>query len=96
MDRNDNSKGRKVSYTRAVYRISRDTYFKLGYEDARKHRPYNYDIENKAHAIHYERGRAFAIWALTAQEKSSRWKNGVLSCAGQERLLRAMYQGAVI
>lgn len=86
----------KVTYVRGARILSRKEHFKLGYESVNKDRPYDYNIENKADAIDYARGRAFAIWAKINAERGCRWKNGVLSRAGEERLIRAIYSKAVI
>jgi len=96
MDRTDNTKGRRVTYVQGAQLLSKREAFKRGYEDVIKNKEYDYSIEYKLDAISYARGRAFAIWTITSKESKSRWKNGVLSRAGVERLLRAMYAGAVI
>lgn len=96
MDRSDNYQGRVISYTQGARNLSRREAFKLGYEAALKNLPYDYDIPVKRDAVDYARGRAFGIWTLVQREKTCRWKNGVLSRAGEERLLRAMYDRAVI
>lgn len=96
MNRTDNTKGRRVTYTKGAQLLSTRPTFKRGYEDVFKSKAYDYSIENRVDAISYARGRAFAIWTITNNQTKSRWKNGVLSRAGVERLLRAMYMGVVI
>jgi hypothetical protein len=96
MDRNNNFQGRIVSYAQGARNLTRREDFKRGYDAAMKDRPYDYDIADKHEAIGYARGRAFAVWTKATGESACRWKNGVLSRAGEERLLRAMYDRAVI
>lgn len=96
MDRNDNTQGKLVSYAQGARNLAHRESFKRGYDAAMKNRPYDYDIADKREAIGYARGRAFAIWTKTTGESTCRWKNGVLSRAGEERLLRAMYDRAII
>jgi hypothetical protein len=96
MARNDNTQSVAVTYAQGAARLARQEYFKLGYDSIIKNVPYNYDIESKVNAIAYARGRAFAIWSRLNAEKSCRWKNGVLSAAATERLIRAMCNRVVI
>lgn len=96
MDRNDNFQGRRITAAQAARLLSRREGFKLGYTQALKSQPYDYDLASKQDGIDYIRGRAFGIWTISNREKSCRWKNGVLSRAGEERLLRAMYDRAII
>jgi hypothetical protein len=96
MDRNDNFQGKVVSYVQGARSLSRRAAFKRGYDEAMKSKPYDYDIPVKRDAVDYARGRAFAIWTLSNREKGCRWKNGVLSRAAEQRLLRAMYDRAII
>jgi hypothetical protein len=91
-----NGQDTSVTYVRGASILSRREYFKIGYESVNKNRPYDYNIENKVNAVDYARGRAFAIWAKINSERGCRWKNGVLSRAGEERVLRAIYNKAVI
>ena len=96
MDRNDNFQGALTSYSKGAQLLSRRAAFKRGYDEAMKSKPYDYDIALKRDAVDYARGRAFALWTVASKEKTCRWKNGVLSRAGEDRLLRAMYDRAII
>jgi hypothetical protein len=96
MDRKDNLQSRLVTYAQGARNLSRREPFKRGYDEALKSKPYDYDIPEKRDAVDYARGRAFGIWTIAQREKTCRWKNGVLSRAGEERLLRAMYDRAII
>jgi hypothetical protein len=96
MDRNDNFQGKLITYVQGARNLSRRAVFKRGYEEAMKSKPYDYEIPVKGDAVDYARGRAFAIWTLSKREKGCRWKNGVLSRAAEERLLRALYDRAII
>jgi hypothetical protein len=96
MNSNDNFQGNLVTYVEGARNLSRRAAFKRGYDEAMKSKPYDYEIPVKRDAVDYARGRAFAIWTLVKREKGCRWKNGVLSRAAEERLLRAMYDRAII
>lgn len=96
MDRNDNLQVVVVSVLKGAQLLSRRAAFKRGYDAAIKNMPYDYNIESKHDAINYARGRAFAVWSRTNREPGCRWKNGVLSRAAEERLVRAIYVRAVI
>lgn len=91
-----NTQSRKVTYTKGASLLARRSYFKIGYDAAMKNLAYDYSIEDRVDAINYARGRSFAIWSMSTKQPSCRWKNGVLSRAGQERLLQSMYDRAVI
>jgi hypothetical protein len=96
MDRNDNFQGKLVTYVEGARNLSRRAAFRRGYDEAMKSKPYDYNIPEKRDAVDYARGRAFGIWTIVNREKGCRWKNGVLSRAAEERLLRAMYDRAII
>lgn len=96
MDGNDNFQGKLVTPLEAARNLSRRAAFKRGYDDVMKDRAYNYNIETKSDAVNYARGRAFAVWSRASREPGCRWKNGVLSGAAEERLLRAIRGRAII
>jgi hypothetical protein len=93
---NDNAQSVLVTYAQGAANLSRREWFKIGYDSVVKNKPYDYDIVAKTDAIAYARGRAFAIWSNVNGEKACRWKNGVLSAAATQRLLKALYDRAVI
>lgn len=99
MERNmlaDNTGERTVTINTFVYHLGRDSYFKLGFEDCFKDKPYNYDISDKRNAIHYARGRSFAIYTKTTKQPRAVWRKGILAKTAQERLARAAYYGWVL
>lgn len=96
MDRLHNKGGYTVSRVQLAQALARKQAFQYGYASAMKNLPYDYDIPTKEEAIPYARGRAFAIWTRARGWKSCRWKNGVLSAAATERLVDAMWAGAIL
>ena len=96
MNHNDNLQGKLVTPAQGARNLSMRSEFKRGYDEAMKSKPYDYEIPSKRDAVDYARGRAFAVWTLYNREKTCRWKNGVLSRAAEERLVRAMYDRAII
>jgi hypothetical protein len=71
-------------------------YFRLGYEDALKNKPFNYSIENKSDSCRYERGRAFAVYCKVYKQPRAVWRNNVLAKTAQERLVLASQIGYII
>lgn len=96
MDRNNNFQGKLVTPLEAARRLSRRAAFKRGYDDVMKDREYDYNIPTKSEEVNYARGRSFAVWSKASRQPGCRWKNGVLSRAAEERLLRAISVRAII
>jgi hypothetical protein len=95
-DRLDNTRFVTVSALQLARNLAKHPSFQSGYNSAIKGEEYNYEIESKAEAITYARGRAFAVWIKSQKLKGCRWKNGVLSKAAQDRLLIALQVRAIL
>lgn len=96
MKRKHNTGGRVVSALTLAQHLARREAFQRGYASIKRGLPYEYDIASKEEAIHYARGRAFAIWTQLRGWKDCRWKNGTLSDAATNRLVDAIYAGAIL
>lgn len=90
-----NTQKRLVSNATYILAHAKHPYFKLGYDDYMKDRPFNYDT-NLQDGYMYERGRAFAIFTKVHKQPKASWRNGTLSKAAGERLLSAAYMHFVI
>lgn len=87
---------RTVSPAQYAARLSSNQYFRQGYDDYVKQRDYDYYIENKLDAIHYARGRAFAIFSIKNHAPRAVWRKGVLAKTAQKRLIRATTAGWIL
>ena len=96
MSGNSNFQGKYITPMQAARNLSRRAAFKRGYDDVMKDRAFDYSITIKIEEVDYARGRAFAVWSRVSNQPSCRWKNGVLSRAAEERLLRAICVRAII
>jgi hypothetical protein len=94
--RQDNTSHVKVSAETFARRLAASPFFKRGYEDYTKGRPYDYSIVDKVEAIHYARGRAFAIYSHQQRTPRAVWRKGTLARTAQERLVMAAYTGYVL
>lgn len=92
----DNTSEVMVSMRTFISTLSQSYYFRLGFEDCFKAKPYNYDIGNKRDAIHYARGRSFAVYTKSNKQPRAVWRKEVLAKTAQERLARAAYYGWVL
>lgn len=93
---NDNSQSVRVTTEAYKNRHVMCSFFRDGYESVIKSKPFNYDIVGKVDAIHYERGRAFAIWSLANKQPRAVWRKGVAAKTVMDRFVRATQVGAVI
>ena len=94
--RQDNTSHVKVSAETFARRLAASPFFKRGYEDYTKGLPYDYSIVDKVEAIHYARGRTFAIFSQQQRTPRAVWRKGTLARTAQERLVRAAYAGYVL
>jgi hypothetical protein len=81
------------TYTRT---LGESSYFKQGYEDYLKNKPFNYEIESKIDACDYERGRAFALYSVKFKQPRAIWRKKVLANTAKERLLYATHIGYIL
>lgn len=91
-----NTKEKIVSAETYARSLAASPYFKRGYEDYTKDCPYDYDIEGKGEAIHYARGRAFAIYSQQKRTARAVWRKGLLARTAQERLISAAFSGYIL
>ena len=70
--------------------------FREGYESVLKNRSFDYSIEDTGEAYTYTRGRQFAVWCKVNKLPRAVWRNGQPASTLVERLVRAVYQRAVI
>lgn len=85
-----------VSVTRFKHSISKCSYFRQGYEDALKNRPFDYSIAEKGYSSRYERGRAFAIYCKLHKQPRAQWRKNILAKTAQERVIHAYILGYMI
>ena len=63
--------------------------FRSGYDSLIKAKPYDYGISDTNYAVHYARGRMFAIWCQQNNAPRAVWKNNVPAKTLVERVIRA-------
>lgn len=63
--------------------------FREGYDSIINFKPYDYSIEDTTRAVHYARGRMFAIWCKQNNAPRAVWKKGIPAKTLVERVIRA-------
>lgn len=92
----DNTKERLVSISQFLKAHVASETFKKGYNDALKNIDYDYNVKDKASAIRYARGRAFAIYCKSTKQPRAVWRKGILAKTAQERFIYAVRTGWIL
>ena len=85
-----------VGVERFKNQISKCQYFKKGYEDALKGRPFDYSIPHRADSSRYERGRAFACYCKVTKQPRTQWRKNIMAKTAQNRVIAAYAAGYII
>ena len=63
--------------------------FRIGYDSIINAKPYDYNIDDTNYAVHYARGRMFAIWCQQTKAPRAVWRGAVPAKTLVERVIRA-------
>jgi hypothetical protein len=88
MQRNTNYK--PVTAIQMAMSLAISPYFKIGYISYIKNMAYDYDIEDRIHAIQYSRGRSFAIYCSRYKLPRATWRAGKAANTVIDRIISSI------
>ena len=86
----------RVTPAMGAARLAKSEYFRRGYNSYMKNIAFDYAIAEKQNAVHYTRGRNFAIWCQHNRAPRAVWRNGVAANTVVERIIESIRSKYVI